>query len=81
MNQDFDVFELFPDNSVCWRGRVSGAELARVKLEELVTGSKHRFFAINLKTRKTVQLNPGNSQIRSDFFVKEQRSRSMGNAN
>jgi hypothetical protein len=80
MNQDFDVFELFPDNSVCWRGRVSGPEVARAKLEELVTGSKHRFFAINLKTRKTVQLNAENDEIRADFFVDEQLSRSMSNS-
>jgi hypothetical protein len=81
MNQDFDLFELFPDNSVCWRGRVSGVDLAKGKLEELATGSNHRFFAINLKTRKTVCLNPQNSQVRSDFFEEEQLARSMGNTN
>jgi hypothetical protein len=81
MNQDFDVFELFPDNSVCWRGRVSGAELARVRLEELMTGSKHRFFAINLKTRKTVQLNAENDQIHAELFVPEQLTRSIGDSN
>jgi hypothetical protein len=79
MIQDYDVFEQFPDDSVCWRARVLGDERAKLKLEELVTRSTHRFFAINLNTRKTIWPNPRNSQGHSNLFEEEQLTCPSGN--
>jgi hypothetical protein len=37
----YDLFELFPDGYVLWRGTVKGLEKATIELEELATHTKH----------------------------------------
>jgi len=37
----FDLFELFPDGYVLWRGTIRGLRKARVELQELAAHTKH----------------------------------------
>ena len=37
----YDLFELFPDGYVLWRGTVKGLEKATIELEELAAHTKH----------------------------------------
>jgi len=37
----FDLFELFPDGYVLWRGTIHGLRKARVELQELAAHTKH----------------------------------------
>jgi hypothetical protein len=37
----FDLFELFPDGYVLWRGTIQGLRKARVELQELAAHTKH----------------------------------------
>ena len=54
MDRDYDIFESLPDGSVMWRGRATGLQATRVKLERLVRDSGKECFAIHLPTHQIV---------------------------
>jgi hypothetical protein len=54
MNQEYDLFEKFPDGSSLWRESTAGHEMTRLRLQELARRSENQFYAINLTTIEVV---------------------------
>ena len=48
MNDEYDLFEKFPDGSSLWRDSIHGIEKTRRRLKELARVSVNQFYAINL---------------------------------
>src|ERR1700746_784282 len=54
MNREYDLFERLRDDSVLWRGHVSGLESARLKLTEIVKETENECFVMHLPTKEIV---------------------------
>ena len=54
MNQEYDIFEKFPDGSTRWRDVVVGVENARLKVERLSTLSINEVYAVHIPTKKII---------------------------
>ena len=52
VNREYDLFEVFPDGALVWRGPVSGRDDAIRKLQELSaeTGNELRLMHVPTKT-------------------------------
>ena len=77
MKRDYDLFEQFPDKSIYWRARVCGVENARLRLRDFVKGSKHSFFAINLRSRETILLDPESCENSPETLMSEEEDRTV----
>jgi hypothetical protein len=54
VNRDYDLFEHFPDDSLIWRGQVSGLRNVGLKLQEIAEATTNECFAMHLATRQIV---------------------------
>jgi hypothetical protein len=52
MNREYDLFERLRDDSVLWRGHVSGLESARLKLAEIAKETDNECFAMHVPTKE-----------------------------
>jgi hypothetical protein len=59
MNNDYDLFEKFPDGSSLWRDSIPGFEKTKLRLQELAQKSENGFYAINLATGEVLIFNSG----------------------
>jgi hypothetical protein len=54
MNREYDLFERLHDDSVLWRGHVTGLESARSKLAEIAKETDNECFVMHLPTKEIV---------------------------
>ena len=50
----FDLFEVYPDRSMIWRGYVEGAQAALAKLATMGHQTRNECYAMNLCTKEIV---------------------------
>jgi hypothetical protein len=54
MQNEFDLFETFPDHSLVWRSCVRGTEPALAKLEAISKLTTNECFAIHIDTKTII---------------------------
>ena len=54
MDRDYDLFEVFPDDSVIWRESVTGHEKAIRRLRELVQLTDNEFRVMHILTNTLI---------------------------
>ena len=65
MEQEYDVFELFPDHTIRWRVCVRGTQTALAKLEALASLTDNECFATDISTQEIIgRVNEGRATAR-----------------
>ncbi len=54
MDRDYDLFEVFPDGSLIWRGSVTGHEKAIRRLQELAALTDNEFRVMHVPTNTLI---------------------------
>jgi hypothetical protein len=54
MDREYDLFEVFPDGSLIWRGSVTGHEKAIQRLRELVELTENEFRVMHTLTNTRI---------------------------
>ena len=54
MERQYDIFEIFPDESVIWRGKVTGHDNAIWKLQELAIRTKNELRVMHLGSNAVI---------------------------
>src|SRR5271155_1103108 len=57
VENQYDLFERFPNGSSIWRGSVSGFESICLRLNELCQKSENRFYAVSLTSGEGLVFN------------------------
>jgi hypothetical protein len=54
MNRQYDLFEILPDESVIWRGKITGHESAISRLQELATQTRNELRVMHVETNAII---------------------------
>ncbi len=54
MDREYDIFEVFADGRIIWRGFVRGLEEARATVNRLAAQATNEFFAMHTPTQEVV---------------------------